>query len=143
MSDIIWIKTHKYSTLLRRIFEEYKKNAEIYIEGHRYSEYDIPQLLDNWCTNRIITRTINFSLKKDGMELFGFHDTPDEFWAAMSERPFVERLASERIIRYRIYPKAYEAFLRDKMKKTKGSLGRSLYKFFRNIVLPHGKDEHQ
>lgn len=58
--------------------------------------------MKDWCTNNAIKRTIDFTLKKDGVGLFGFHDTPDDFWAALSEHPFVERLAVEKIIKYKV-----------------------------------------
>jgi hypothetical protein len=102
MTDEIWIKTRRHSEFLKRIFAEYNKNVEIEIDGQHYTEKDIPHLLNEWCTNHSIRGTIDFSLKRDGIILFGFHDTPDDFWAAMSERPFIEKAASKKIIRYRI-----------------------------------------
>jgi hypothetical protein len=102
MTDVIWMKTHKYSEFLKRLFAEYNENVEIEIDGCIYTEKDLPHLVKEWCTNRIIRRTIDFALKMDGVMLFGFHDTPDEFWAAMSERPFIEKLAAEKIIKYRV-----------------------------------------
>ncbi|MHC4654641.1 MAG: hypothetical protein ACYS91_06425 [Planctomycetota bacterium] len=116
MSNLISIRTRRYSTLLKRIFEEYNKNVEIIIDGIKYTEKDIPELLEWWCKNVIIKRTLNFTFKQDGVTLFGFHDTPDEFYADISERTFVERLAKETIIRCRIYPPAYGVFLRNKRK---------------------------
>ena len=136
MSNLIWIHTRRYSTLIKRIFEEYHENVEIYIEGYRYTDNDVPKLLKDWCTNRIIKRTLDFSLKRNHVELFGFHDTPDEFWAASSERPFVERLANEKIVRFRVYPHAQEVFSGN---KSKSSLVKSLYKFLKSLFSPEAK----
>lgn len=136
MTNLISISTHRYSTFLKRIFEEYSENVEIYIDGIRYTEKDIPELLKRWCINKIIKRTLHFTFKQDEVELFGFHDTPDDFWAAISERTFVERLAKEKIIRCRVYPYAYGVFLRNKRKKSKSSFCKSAYGFFRNLLFP-------
>jgi len=40
------------------------------------------------------------------VELFAFHDHPRELFAAVSERPFVEKLHAEQVLRYRIMEKA-------------------------------------
>jgi hypothetical protein len=121
MSNLISIRTRRYSTLLKRIFEEYNKNVEIIIDGIKYTDKDIPELLEWWCKNVIIKRTSDFIFTQDRVILFVFHDTPDEFYADISERAFIERLAREKIIRYRIYPPAYGNFLRNK-KKSKSSV---------------------
>ena len=94
----------------------------------------IPKLLEWWCKNKIIKVTLDFTLKQDGIVLFGFHDRPDEFYAALSERTFVERLAKENIIRCRIYPPAYGVFLRNKRKKSTSSVCKSIYRFFRHLL---------
>jgi hypothetical protein len=134
MSNLISISTHRYSMLIKRIFQEYHENIEIYIDGYRYTEKDIPKLLEWWCKNKIIKGTLDFNFKQNGIELFGFHDKPDDFWAAISERKFVERLAKEKIIRYRIYPYESEVFVRNKRRKSKISFGKSLFSFVRNFL---------
>lgn len=136
MSNLISIRTRRYSTLLKRIFEEYNKNVEIIIDGIKYTDKGIPELLEWWYKNVIIKRTLHFSFKQNGVGLFGFHDTPDEFYADISERTFVERLAKEKIIRCRIYPSAYGAFLRNKKKKSKSSVYKSIYRSFKNLLFP-------
>ncbi|MHC4396839.1 MAG: hypothetical protein ACYS1A_14410 [Planctomycetota bacterium] len=126
MSNLIFIKTRRYSTLLKRIFEEYNENIEIYYESYRYTEKDIPEILKDWCSNSILKKTIDFKLIQNGKELFGFHDTPDNFWAAISERPFIERLAKEKVIRYRICSC-----------EPKVSFGKSLCRYLKNLFLPN------
>jgi len=115
MGDVIWIKTHRYSEFLKRLFAEYNENIEIEIGGRLYAEKDIHNLIKDWCTNQNIRKTIDFTLKKNGTPLFGFHDTPDDFWAAMSERPFIEQLASEKIVRYKVsqigYKRNYASYI--------------------------------
>ena len=134
MSNFISISTRRYSTLLERILEEYNENVEITIDGIKYTDEHIPKLLEWWCKNKIIKVTLDFTLKQDGIVLFGFHDRPDEFYAALSERTFVERLAKENIIRCRIYPPAYGVFLRNKRKKSTSSVCKSIYRFFRHLL---------
>ena len=97
------IKTTRYAALIKRIFLAYNDNVEIYIDGGRYTEKDIPNLLEWWCYNKTIKATLDFTLKQNGVAIFGFHDTPDEFWAAMSERVFIEQLAKEKIVRLKKY----------------------------------------
>ena len=104
MGKRIAIKTKRYSTFIKHIFEEYNNDVDIFIEGNHYSSSDIPKITEEWCKNSIIKKTIDFNIMRDGLELFGFHDTPDDFWASMSEQPFVERMAKEKIVSYRIYP---------------------------------------
>ena len=98
----IYISTTRYSTLIKRICEEYNENIEIYIDGSRYTGEEIPKMLEWWCKNKTIMATIDFTLSRNGVDLFGFHDSPEEFWAVMSERLFVEQLAKEKIIRFKI-----------------------------------------
>ena len=102
MSKYLSINTRRYSKLLQCIFEEYNENVKIEIDGRQYTDNEIPELLKEWCTNRNIRKTLNFSLERDGVVLFGFHDHPCEFFVALSERPFVERLADQKIIRYEV-----------------------------------------
>lgn len=138
MSERISIKTTRFSTLIKRIFEEYHENVEIYIEGCQYSEKDIPELLDWWCKNGTIKATIDFTLNRDGVSIFGFHDTPDDFWASISERPFIEQLAKDKIIRAKIYPDNYDACLKPRRGKSMSLFNRyffiALAGFFVSLV---------
>ena len=105
MSKIIEIKTTRYSTLVGRIFEEYHENIDIHIESCHYTEEDIPELMKDQCTNRMLKNTIDFLICQDGKQLFGFHDYPNNFfWADISVIEFVKKLANEKIIRYRLIP---------------------------------------
>ena len=100
--EIIAIETDRYSTLIKRIFDEYNENVEIIIDGVCYKETAIPELLDWWCKNEIIMKTRDFVVRRDGVDIFGFHDMPDDFLAAVSELDFVAKLADENIVRYRV-----------------------------------------
>ena len=104
MEKIIEIKTTRYSKLVERIFEEYHENIDIYIGSGHYTEEDIPELMKNLCTNRMLKNTIDFLICQDGKQLFGFHDNPDAFRADISVIEFVKKLANEKIIRYRLQP---------------------------------------
>ena len=140
MCKWIHIKTSRYSTLFKCIFEEYNKNVVIFIDSGQYTDKDLPKLINQWCVNRIIKRTLNFKLIKDGVELFFFHDTPNDLVAAMSERPFVEDLAKEEIIRYRVYPKEYISFMRDIRYEKRRSLSKSIFKFLKRLFTPKSKN---
>jgi hypothetical protein len=75
--------------------------VEIYINGYRYED-DISELLEYFCTNNRLKNTNDFRLIKDGTELFGFHDHPSDFWCNISELEFIQSLAQEKIVRYRV-----------------------------------------
>ncbi|HTH50034.1 MAG TPA: hypothetical protein VMB21_21150 [Candidatus Limnocylindria bacterium] len=102
MAHLITIETTRYSEFFRRLLTEYADHVSIEIEGKQYGAGDIPRLLKEWCTNSKICRTRDFTLRQKGVDLFGFHDHPDELWAALSERAFVERLEAKRILRCRL-----------------------------------------
>jgi hypothetical protein len=103
MQQLLGIETTRYSEFFRRVFAEYSDDVTIETEGRRYSAGDIPHLLAEWCSNAEIARTKEFRLLRAGVVLFAFHDHPRELFAAMSERPFVERLQSEQVLRFRVY----------------------------------------
>ena len=100
-AQFISIETKRYSEFFRRVLAEYAQDVCIEIDGKRHGSDHIPQVLKEWCTNREICRTRDFKLLRGKEVLFGFHDHPSELFAAMSERPFVERLEAEHILRYR------------------------------------------
>lgn len=102
MQQLIAIETTRYSEFFRRLFAEYATDVTIEIGSSRHTSEDIPKLLVDWCNNTEICRTRHFRLLRARVELFGFHDHPQELFAAMSERPFVERLQSEQVLRYRV-----------------------------------------
>ena len=101
MQKSISVETRRYSTLIKHIFEKYNKNVVIYINGIRYDENDIPKLLNEWCTNDRIKSTSDFAVYRNDILLFGFHDHPSDFFAAVSELEFIEFLALEKIIRFK------------------------------------------
>jgi hypothetical protein len=101
-SEHIAMRTRRYSKLLKCIFAAYDEDVEVEIDGRQYNQDDIAGLLRDWCTNRNIINTVNFSLQRNGIALFGFHDHPSQFVAALSERSFVQQLADEKIVRYRV-----------------------------------------
>ena len=102
MDNVIWINTTRYSTLFRCILREYGVGSEILIDGHRYTERDIAELIATWCTNANIRGTRNFRLIRNSKIIFSFHDGPQELVVAYSELTFVQRLRQEKIIRYTI-----------------------------------------
>lgn len=101
---LIALETRRYSAMLRRILVTYRAGATIRIDGKKFGENDVPDLLDDWCKNARIIRTRTFILERQGRSLFGFHDHPSETWAALTELPFAETLRKEGVARYRILP---------------------------------------
>jgi hypothetical protein len=99
MPKLVAITTSRYSTFFRRLLAQYSQNTVITIDGRKYKGDEQSQLLSSWCTNDRIKTTRNFLLTRESSELFGFHDHPSELWAAESERPFLETLAGEKIIK--------------------------------------------
>ncbi len=102
MANVIAIKTTRYSEFFRRILAEYSEGVTIEIDGKQHGPGDIAHLLKEWCTNSVICRTRDFTLRQKGVELFGFHDRPRELVAAISEQAFVERLEREKVLRFRV-----------------------------------------
>ncbi|MBI5545880.1 MAG: hypothetical protein HY901_18480 [Deltaproteobacteria bacterium] len=117
---VVCLVTRRYSVLIRRILEQYGQNATILIDNCEYQGGDVPKLLADWCTNRMIRRTLNFQVIRDGVAVFGFHDSPEDIWAAETELPFVEKLVAEKITRYEV-PRA--ATPREEAAARKGLLG--------------------
>ena len=99
----IFIKTTRYSKLFEEIFNGYLPGGSVEIESQSFSQKDESQL-KQWCINSNIIATKDFSLKRNGVELFYFHDHPENLSVADSEKEFVERLKKEGLIRV-IYPK--------------------------------------
>ena len=102
MPMLIAIETTRYSEFFRRLFVEYADGVTIEIGRRRFSSADIPHLLADWCSNAKICQIKHFRLLRDDLVLFSFHDHPRELFAALSERPFVERLRADQILRYRV-----------------------------------------
>src|SRR5258707_1365513 len=103
MQKVIWITTTRFSEFFRRLLHQYREDVRVEIDGARYGDADLDSLIASWCTNAKIEDTRNFRLWRGEAELFGFHDSPrDGIWAAQSELPFVQALAQEHIVRYRM-----------------------------------------
>ena len=88
-----------YSLILP--YKEYGDDSVATIDGRKYHSVDFPGLIEAWCTNAKIRATQDFHLKRDGKELFGFHDGPLDIWADSSELTFLQQLAAEKIIHVR------------------------------------------
>jgi hypothetical protein len=101
---LISIETTHYSEFFRRLFQEYKTDSYVRVDGKVVNAAQFPQLIADWCTNDQIKKTKNFKLSRGETDLFGFHDSPDELWAVETELPFIERLAADKLVRFRIMP---------------------------------------
>jgi hypothetical protein len=102
MEKRIWISTTRFSEVFRRLLQKYRQGVRVEIDGVRHSDADIDSLIASWCTNAKICVTRDFGLWQGEAQLFGFHDSPRQLWAACSELPFIETLQRENIIRYEI-----------------------------------------
>ncbi len=96
---VVGLRTRRYSALVSRILEEYGRGSAIILDNRCYEGPEVSNLSSDWCTNRMIRATREFRVLREGVALFGFHDSPEEFWAAESERAFVERLVAEKLVR--------------------------------------------
>jgi hypothetical protein len=103
-SKLIAVKTTRYSAFFRRLFEEYKEydDATVKIDGKKYANSAFPMLIDKWCRNSKIVNTRDFALIRGKNELFSFHDHPEALLAAISELPFLEKLAADQLVRFRV-----------------------------------------
>ena len=99
MGEIIAVETRRYSTVVKRILENYIHDVVIKIDNTQFSESYIPHLLSNWCTNRALESTNFFVLEHKGVDLFWFFDHPDNMCAAISVLPFIKKLADEKIVK--------------------------------------------
>jgi len=97
---VLDIETTRYSAVVGRILKAYQMEVSVRIDGRVYQGSRIDDLLRDWCTNRNITSTINFEVMRGDVTIFGFHDHPNELWAAVSEEDFVVSLADEGLLRF-------------------------------------------
>ena len=101
-SSLISIETRRYSEFFRRVFAEYLDEARVRCDSRFIEGGELAKFAVEWCTNERITHTTDFVFYRAGVELFGFHDHPSELWAAMSELSFIERLATEKLVHFKI-----------------------------------------
>jgi hypothetical protein len=101
-AKFISIETTRYSEFFRRLLQEYGPTSHVTIDGKVFDETQFPRLIEEWCINDRIKRTKDFRLLRDKTALFGFHDSPSELWATHTELPFLERMAAEKLVRFRI-----------------------------------------
>lgn len=102
------LETSRHAAVLRRVLEHHASpDAVVLLDGAAHAGAEaLRRLAVEWCTNRQIRATHEFLLRKSGLELFGFHDGPEELWAAPSELAFVESLAAQKLLRYRALQEA-------------------------------------
>jgi len=99
---LIGIETTRYSAFFRCLLQEYGEGTLVKVDAVQYHSPQYAELAEQWCINEKIVGTRDFVLTRNGVELFGFHDHPEQLWAAYSELPFIERLAAEKIVRFKV-----------------------------------------
>lgn len=100
--QLISIETTRYAEFFRYLLQEYISGSSVTIDGRTIEESGFPQLIEGWCVNERIKQTRNFTLSRNKTELFGFHDSPKELWASITELPFVERMAANKLVRFKV-----------------------------------------
>jgi len=100
---LISIETQSFRKFFKAVCEEYKTEITTMIDGKEFYANDHDWLIANWCNRSNLSKTINFVIKKDDNEIFGFHDSPYNLWADVSQLDFLEKLRGQKIIKYDIY----------------------------------------
>ena len=95
---MITIRTTRTSTVVAAFTSEFPQ-AVARIDGIVQ-----PAVLTEWCTNERLKKCVDFSLQLDGAELLWFHDDSRDMLASDETIVLVERLASQRVLRYRQGP---------------------------------------
>ena len=101
---LISVSTTRYSVFFRRLLQEFTDGTTAVVGKRRFTAAQFPELISIWCINARIQSTRDFRLFRGRTELAGFHDSPNCIWADLSTLPFLEKLASEKIIRYEVPP---------------------------------------
>lgn len=94
MEYLLSIDSENYVNLLRRVVSDYSKYDFIEINGEKRP---FEWILNYWCNEESINRTIDFAIFKNGRAVVGFHDSPDEMWADVSEEHYFRSLENEKI----------------------------------------------
>jgi hypothetical protein len=101
---LISVSTTRHSVFFRRLLQEFPDGTTAVVGKRRFTAAQFPDLIKDWCINSRIRSTRDFRLLRGRTELAGFHDSPDCIWADLSMLPFIEKLASEKLIRYEVSP---------------------------------------
>ena len=104
-NKIIHIQTTRYSAFFKEVFSRLEGDIIIKIDGERFTNEDIPVLLEDWCTNRQIMATQTFALIRNGKPVIGFFDSPDNLWIDSELEQMVRELKEEKIIRFTVSEK--------------------------------------
>lgn len=104
-NKIIHIQTTRYSAFFKEVFRRIEGDIIIKIDGERFTNEDIPFLLEDWCTNRQIMATRTFALTRNGKAVIGFFDSPDNLWVDCELEQMMKQLRKEKIIRFTISEK--------------------------------------
>ena len=95
---MLTIETTRYSKVVAAFLERYPEAVPTL---DKRSPAGRPS---SWCTNAALLKAVDFSLRKGGVELLGFHDSPRTMWASAEALPLVEELAAQHILRYAAAP---------------------------------------
>ena len=119
-NKIIHIQTTRYSAFFKEVFRRLEGDIIIKIDGEKFTNEDIPFLLEDWCTNKQIMATQTFALIKNGKAVIGFFDSPDNLWADTELEQMVMQLGEAKIIRFTISEKKKGLITKIKRKMLSG-----------------------
>ncbi len=94
---MIDIATTRYSRVVKAFLDEYS-DAQAFL-NREVAETPV----EVWCTNKYLRGLIDFELRHLGKVILSFHDDPENMLASIEQRPLVERLARERLLRFRMF----------------------------------------
>ena len=93
--EYLEIDTTKYSAVIRAAVDAHP-NAVILI-----NKVTATESIEEWCTNKKLKEYIDFSINEGGRVLWSYHDHPVNMLVVASELPLVERLKSEKLLRFK------------------------------------------
>lgn len=96
----IGIETHRYSTLVKAVLD-CCSNPIVLIDGSIESRNP-----KEWCTNRKLESIKNFVITQDGQEVISFHDHPRELIAPVESLPLIQKLATQKLLKYQLLKEA-------------------------------------
>ncbi len=93
---MVTIETTRFSTVVAAFVERYPDAVAKLDKRTQTSS------VGQWCTNAVLLRAINFSLRRGRNELLGFHDGPRNMWASSETLALVDELAAKRVLRFSV-----------------------------------------
>jgi len=94
--NLVAIDTKHYSKVVRAFLNRFP-GALV-----RLDKKTVDSDLEEWCTNRNLKSLRDFSVSLGDREILSFHDAPDKMMASEDQLSFIEDLAAQKMLRFRI-----------------------------------------